>query len=633
MDFWILAYKNIRYHFQNYLAYFLSSTFAVLLFFLYASLLDHPELPWEKFWGLKLLGIVVIGIVVLFSVWFLRYSHRVFIQARNEEWALLESLGMPRKQRLLLLLMENGLMGLGAIAVGLFLGTVLMKLFYLFISYMLKLEVPITPRFSLSVTGWTVIIFGLMFAVISWREEMYMRSTSVKELMQNREGLGKGIPQPSYVLKGLALVTLTAGYVWIGQVESLWQALYWFVPCILLILTGTYLFYREVMIDGIQFLKRRRAFYYKGIYLLFLSRLSEHWRDHVRLLFMVTVMNILVLFGIGIFFSAFQEVDHMAVRQNPFSVSIVGKPETLPLERVEEILRKEELRVIRKEEIPVLKASQHDRSDSELAVVALSDFNRLLSRLVQTAPLKVKAGKGIYIFPYDGYQAANRKVRLSLGIGGQMEKVSVSQQMNYRVFNEHPLTGGVMILDDDTFSMWQKRYGKKAGTNIHGWVLANWKESGAAVEQMRQELGKEERKALADTPVEARSFLYQLFSPILFVSLFVSILFFLAACSLLYFRVFHHLPKEREQMKVLSRMGISRRNGDWLATLPILFFFFLPLAVSVLHSLAMLKFTEALVGSSVGGHMAGVLVGYGVLYSIYYRVTRNAYLKALNHTS
>jgi hypothetical protein len=39
-----LAVKNLRHNSRSYAAFFLSSTFAVWMFYLFGSLVDHPDL-------------------------------------------------------------------------------------------------------------------------------------------------------------------------------------------------------------------------------------------------------------------------------------------------------------------------------------------------------------------------------------------------------------------------------------------------------------------------------------------------------------------------------------------------------------------------------------------------------------
>ena len=85
MNLRTLAYKNVKYHLDRYVAYFFSCTFAVWLFFQYLSLLLHPimkeEVVPDQFVTLMYL---VQLMILLFSFLFIGYSQSAFSSVVGE---------------------------------------------------------------------------------------------------------------------------------------------------------------------------------------------------------------------------------------------------------------------------------------------------------------------------------------------------------------------------------------------------------------------------------------------------------------------------------------------------------------------------------------------------------------------
>lgn len=86
MNLLTIAWKSIRHQSRSYAAYFLSSGFAVWLFYLYASLIFHPLFQGEAVApSIRQIMLFLVGLVALFSVLFILYSHSAFLKARQRD--------------------------------------------------------------------------------------------------------------------------------------------------------------------------------------------------------------------------------------------------------------------------------------------------------------------------------------------------------------------------------------------------------------------------------------------------------------------------------------------------------------------------------------------------------------------
>lgn len=119
MTFRQFAIKNVQRNYKAYLAYFLSSTLSILVFFLFAVNLFHPMIG-ESFTSGPVHSVLSAGEVAIsiFSLLFILYSVGTFLKTRSGEFGLLTMLGATRKQLNRLISLENIIIGLAAMVTG-----------------------------------------------------------------------------------------------------------------------------------------------------------------------------------------------------------------------------------------------------------------------------------------------------------------------------------------------------------------------------------------------------------------------------------------------------------------------------------------------------------------------------------
>lgn len=97
MTFRQFAFNNVRRNARAYGAYFLSSAFAVMIFFTYAMFIFHPEMEKPEFRMFILRGVELAEyIIFFFSFLFILYSVSAFLKAPQQEFGILMIQGMSR---------------------------------------------------------------------------------------------------------------------------------------------------------------------------------------------------------------------------------------------------------------------------------------------------------------------------------------------------------------------------------------------------------------------------------------------------------------------------------------------------------------------------------------------------------
>lgn len=647
-----LAVKNVRHQLRSYAAFFLSSTVSVWIFFLYASLLTNPRFTSSELPPMVLEQVgIVNGLVGLFAVMFILYAFTAFLRARQRELALLTLMGMRPGEVSRLIYAEIMLIGAGAAGLGVALGAVCMKLFYMGIGEILALRDPIPARFSPAAVGLTALVFGGVFLVIAFLGHLRIRRLSPAALIR---GAAAPVEPPrfSWWLVAIGTGSLGASYFLTLTAVSAFAVadrIYWIAGSALV---GTYLFFTQTSLFVLRWLQRRRSFYYRPTGLLAVSQLTYKVTENARVLFTVSILTTMVLLFVGAFYSSFATLEQQALREQPLHVMIASTTaRSVDPALADRLFAENRVKVSAGLVVPFLQAELAYRFGPDrifrtpgAAVVALSDFNRWREAIMGQEPLGVPEGQALVVVPERSFRGEiGSTVGLTFGetrVPGQPAKTDVElplyQRLDGRTFNQTRLTSFAIVVADTTFAQLAERYGEKYGGALLGYRLASWKESGPFFTELAAALGYDDGGAFRTHLRGAVSgtYLYwfegrQAIGFQLFLLAFLSLLFFLAAGNMLYFKLFTDLGRDRLQFHSLHKVGLSAAEMSRVVSSQISVLFFLPVLVAAAHVTVLMKMLSDEMDLSLWRPLAAVIAGYLLLQGTYYLIARRTYVRAL----
>ena len=212
MTFRQFAYRNVVRNRRIYAAFFMASVFSVMVFFLYSMLLFHPSIENRFIQEIAITGMGAAEIILyIFTVFFLFYSMRAFLQARSKEFGILLHLGMAKRQLNRLIFTETMFIGMMSIAAGTFLGFMFSKFFFMIIREIVLL--PALPLYlSWQPFALTIGAFMSLFILISFIAPVFIRTGEVADLIQGDAG-NQGAYGYSKVRGYLGLLFLGAAYI------------------------------------------------------------------------------------------------------------------------------------------------------------------------------------------------------------------------------------------------------------------------------------------------------------------------------------------------------------------------------------------------------------------------------------
>lgn len=641
MNFRQFAFNNVRRNLPAYMAYFLSSSFAVMTFFTYLMFIHHPDIAKSDMGTMAQAGMTVASyITFIFSFLFVLYSISAFLKARMKEFGVLTMLGVERGQLNRLILIENMIIGSTAVITGILSGLLFSKLFLLFGSNMLKIE-KLPMYFPTKALWMTVAAFISLFLIISLLTSIMVRQSKALEMLQGSKKPKKE-PQASIWLAILSAIFFAGAFYLmqkgINDAETM-------LCIILLDMIGTYFLFTQMSVFIIRLLKKNRFFYWRGVNMLWISEMAYKVKDNARMFFMVTIVTAMACTTAGAVLAIKKQSEHMYMEEPfafsylPFKLDVDSKEKT---KKVMEKLDKElDQAGVNYKKVTVREVGATFKDLNHwFSLVPQSDYHQL-EKSMTLPSISLQPGEALVIqskmtkneLPEDLTQLVFKNQKLSpLKVKEQFAKTLIGPR-------------NLVVVNDVTYAnIIQTASAKDREEVSYNYLVSNWHNDKLPAQdseevKLSMEITNWNQSLLensgGDGIILSRAADYMLMkqgtSVMMFVGLFIVAIFSVFIASFLYFKLFTDLQQDQHYYKGLSKMGLSQTEMKRAATIQILLLFYIPLffaAIQTLIGLTAFKNMFYIVNSTtiVAFSAIGIFIA---VQTIYFFIVRSRYLAQL----
>ncbi len=630
MSLWRIATRNIWQNRGRYVAYLASSAFSVMIYFLYSALIYHPDLQS----GYRGAGYVVQGmkagsyVIAIFTALFLLYSNSAFVRSRMKEFGLLTLLGVSRPQLVWIILCESAVVAVVALAAGLGAGMLFLKLFFMAISAVLHLDGQIPLYAGPRVWIQTLAIFGGLFFLVSLASLRSVLRRNIVELVRaGRQPKGAPTFSRRKAILGVSLILL--GYAWAAIPHPI-AVILGVVPVTAIVSVGTYFLMREASIAFLTWLHGKARFFYRPGPFLNVSQLVYKLQDNYRVLSAVAILVGAILGTVGAVAAMYVVVTEDSLGLTPQAVQLL-EPAPGEVDRVEGALAEAGVTGLTYRELN-LRTARLEKQGFAVALLPYS-FYAGVERPRADGPLTLSApDQAILVYPAEmkGSRAAPTPAPDLLVLGDQSQPLQVIPDQAGRVLNPGPKLDFMLVLPDARFAELVQQAPAEERLKLSIWSGESWASPAMkkAVPRLRN-LYPEEGAARLTMAVEANQLSISTMGVALFVAVFVSLVFFAACFSLLYFRLFTEMDEDRKYFRRLQQVGVSDPELKQLALRQAGVIFFVPFATGLIHSTFAMYALGTLTGQVVLQYGWAVAVAYLLLYLLCFRATANFYWRSL----
>lgn len=626
MTFRQFTFNNVFRNKRLYAAFFLSSMFSVLVFFVYAIFAFHPALSSEKLNSAVASGLYTAeGIVYVFAIFFVLYSMSAFLKSRKKEFGLLVMHGMSTFQLRLMIFMENLLIGLFSTLGGIGLGMVFAKAILMAAERGLRLDQSLRFYWPVKAILLTFGAFMLLFGVISLFTVIMIRGKKIIELIKGNSA-PKADPRASLLLSLLAVLLLGGGYG-----AALWAkglvVVAVFVPVTVVVIIGTYFLFRQLSVYAINGMKKSRRFFWRRTNMLMLTDLAYRMKDNSRTFFIISIVSTVAFTTIGalICFGALlvRQVDESMPFEMQYRVSGESGDGEEGLAAIRGYLA--ENGVAHQE----LKAEFGYFGDGDAVIsVPLSAYNGIAEQLGEEQ-FSVSGTEAIAI--------TNNTAMLRMQTGDALQPVTVNgtagsltlQPVNSYDKGVLPFFRAYYIVGDETY----RQLGAAASTDTYYfWSLSgsdDLLQIGKDINELLENRGGLSAASMFASKSHDRDVLLRSYNIVLFVGLFIGVIFFVAAGSFLYFRLYQDLDEDKRKFAMITKLGLTSGELSKVVTSQMLLLFFAPVAVALVHGAVALNALQNMFMQSMAREAAMVLGGFLLIQLIYFLFARFYYIRRI----
>ncbi len=643
-----LALRNMKRSIVNYLSYFLTIMIAVTLMYSFTALASSKDImslsdtmPVFKKYIITLT--IITSVLIAFVI---SYASDFMIDQRKKEFAVYKVMGMEQKYINRLFCIENMLLFLIAMSIGIALGAVfaggltvyVMKIFHT------------SHRYGVNVSGFPVIytmVFGMMIQFISAIRIIYnINHMKIIDLIydsQKNERASIRYNSKRKILFFIALILYPIGMwlVWYGLTCSSQRAWIYLGTATMCILFSVILIYRYFPIINTAVFNKAEKWKLSGTNLFLLKQFSSRINSTGKILAVVAVLLTLSMSAIagGLFMGASYtaNIEDYA----PYDIAIKINADVKDFEK--------ELTFIAKQ-VPITDYVDYKLYESEqipdMPILSISDYNHIRKQL-DLKPVEL----------------SNKEYIVHCEPGYEKEMLAEMKEKPMVKIADHELFPADTPLHTETIEQYWM-----AGDNGYAMVVPDWLADGlpthksrlivstnpAAPKEMKKELypvisdhlkpfitegilsEHTEIGVLVKTWTVANSLTG--FTIISFCCLYMGIIFLILVGSLLAFQQMAAAEKNNKKYIMLYKVGISWQQINLLALKEMLLFFITPVIVPFLVTFSLAGILNSILKDQVSAvniilRYTGVAVAiFMMIYFFYFIITFITYRRvALRH--
>nr|WP_276066449.1 ABC transporter permease [Bacillus pacificus] len=587
--------------------------------------------------------------VMAFVLFYMSYSNTFFMKKRMNELGIYSLLGYRKSTMLKLLTFENIIICFVALLVGIIFGAIAHKGIVGVIIKILKLQIDTSkvPFINLDAVLFTfAFIFAVLF-VLSLSNWIILRKSSLLTLVRmEQKAENKGKINATFSLLGLFFILI--GYFLALDItrgmQSLWKTI-GFSPIALLtmfsVILGTIFFIHSFLPYAIQKLKKHKMWFYKESNIIVIPNFIFKIRSKAKTLILLTLLTAGTL---AIFSSTLLTLYYPVAATERIVPSAIEFPledkevANTSLQTVQKTVGKESINYTETTIINV--KSNSDSLPKEYSIkkehgfdlISESDYRELIhvqdknvefnhlakdeSILVKYRPEKEDLDKG-KIYTLNVTPTTNIDV-----------KVKDTTLLNPIGFAN---SVGTLIISDQLYKEIKTlELPQKTIVSFNGKDMRNNK----AIYENLAPLFK--NNMYFTSSYQKNDYIIQQNSSTFLLISFVTIIFFIATGSILYFHNLSSMMSNKNEFIILNRMGYNKKKIKRIISKEIFTLFSIPYIIGLAHSIfALVAYKTALMDDLLGKSSALILpilfavIIFTVVYTVYYLLTKRACYKII----
>lgn len=576
-----------------------------MMYYMVSSLSMNPNMM-NMIGGDVMQQILSLGIYVItvFAVIFLFYTNSFLIKRRKREFGLFNILGMEKKHLSIVIALESMIVFLVSMVLGIGIGILLDKAFYLLIAKMLNASIALGFYISYQSIVNSIILFFIIFLLMYVFSLIQINLSNPIELLHGDQH-GEKEPKTKWLLALIGLICLGTGYYMSVSIQDPVTAFAFFMVAVILVVIGTYMLFTAGSIVILKLLRKNKRYYYKTNHFISVSNMIYRMKQNAVGLGNICILSTMVLVMLSTTISLWVGMNDIIETRFPrdITVSINSVDSNQALYTIDDMNYAIEQAGIQTDDELVyrtLSVSAFNQGNTYtfgnenmslqdisnvvvLYFITLDDYNRTEGTNVSLAPDEV------LVFP-SGKQFDHKTIDIASNtfkVKGILD--SIKADSNYSANLQNSMF--VVVDSMDTLFMiddlQKQAYGDNA-SYIHTSYDFNLSKSEKmsvkeATDALIANYPGDTTYMMVDTQEGNYEDLLSLYASFLFIGIFLSFLFIMATVLIMYYKQITEGYEDKKRFEIMQKVGLNKREVKKTINSQVLTVFFLPLVVAAIH--------------------------------------------------
>ena len=575
------------------------------MYYMVSSLSMNPNMM-NMIGGDVMQQILSLGIYVItvFAVIFLFYTNSFLIKRRKREFGLFNILGMEKKHLSIVIALESMIVFLVSMVLGIGIGILLDKAFYLLIAKMLNASIALGFYISYQSIVNSIILFLIIFVLMYLFSLIQINLSNPIELLHGDQH-GEKEPKTKWLLALIGLICLGTGYYMSVSIQDPVTAFAFFMVAVILVVIGTYMLFTAGSIVILKLLRKNKRYYYKTNHFISVSNMIYRMKQNAVGLGNICILSTMVLVMLSTTISLWVGMKDITETRFPrdITVSINSVDSNQALYTIDDMNYAIEQAGIQTEDELVyrtLSVSAFNQGNTYtfgnenmslqdisnvvvLYFITLDDYNRTEGTNVSLAPDEV------LVFP-SGKQFDHKTIDIASNtfkVKGILD--SIKADSNYSANLQNSMF--VVVDSMDTLFMiddlQKQAYGDNASYIHTSYDFNLSKSEGMSVKEATDALianyPGDTTYMMVDTQEGNYEDLLSLYASFLFIGIFLSFLFIMATVLIMYYKQITEGYEDKKRFEIMQKVGLDKREVKKTINSQVLTVFFLPLVVAAIH--------------------------------------------------
>lgn len=647
MTFNQIAIKNFKGNMKRYLTYFLCNSFSIMIFFMYSTLLFNDKLnnstELEK--GVSSAIIIPNVALIVFSIFFISYAHSSFIKARKKEFGLFMNLGMSISDIRKIILVENGVIAIASIVLGVLSGTIFSRLFFLFIMRVIDVVgVPfhvefINYIFSIGVFSAIFILTILVTIIVTSRYEI------INLLKVNRVSGKNKISSPIVGVIGIVMLTGSMIFLYANFNIKPNKDGELLLMCTIYCVIGLYITISQLGSSILNLTKKHSKVYYDK--LLLITSLNYKFKQTKKIMFIIAVLVMVTIFYSGFCLNLMLLAERTATEANPYDIAFVQTPNknNISQEQLNNLINTKENPVTRHENLEYINYFDISKYNEGIIIISEEQLNKVSNRT-----FNISRGNYFRLIPFDLITKEEKdsyiennfiEDDITLNLSNEVFIYKVQGNVFGTLFNNlNYLHGRLIIINNEDYRLLKnKNKGIEIG-RIHLINFKDWKKTKGIVSELDQAMKTYNETTSKINESEPAEYIFKVAAKIesynynkqggalmFYLVTFIGIFFFIASCVILFLRLYSEIENEKRDYKKLYKLGITEKEirKNIARELRVLFFVapIIGMVIAFIYTSVLYKNSELVFSA----YLSNLIVSgiYLCFQSFYYLVSKRMY--------